>query len=200
MKILTAAEMREVDRLTIEAGIPGLILMENAACRVVEFLSGKFAPLHCESVVVFCGKGNNGGDGFAIARQLFTRRLCRSLAVFELFDPATLTGDAQINRKMLDACRCPVTRGLPNELPPATIVLDAVLGTGLTGPAKGPVLDAIRFINTRFPLACKIAVDIPSGLPSDEMSPTGEFVHADYTVTFTAAKRTQYLSRLREHR
>jgi ADP-dependent NAD(P)H-hydrate dehydratase / NAD(P)H-hydrate epimerase len=193
MKILTAAEMREVDRLTIERGIPGLILMENAASRVVDFLRDRFS-LNKESVVVICGKGNNGGDGFAIARQLFTRKLCRSLAVFELFDRETLTGDAQANRQMLDVCGCPVKRGLPNELPPATLIVDAVLGTGLTGPAKGLSLDAIRFINTRFPLAKKVAVDIPSGMPSDDMSAAGEFVRADYTVTFTAAKRTQCLA------
>ena len=91
MKILTAAEMREVDRLTIERGIPGLILMENAGSRVVDFLRETFAPLSKQRVVVVCGKGNNGGDGFVVARQLFTRKLCRELTVFELFDPASLT-------------------------------------------------------------------------------------------------------------
>ena len=194
MKILTAAEMREVDRLTIERGIPGLILMENAGSRVVDFLRETFAPLDRQRVAVVCGKGNNGGDGFVVARQLFTRKLCRELAVFELFDPESLTGDAAENRRMLSVCGCPVTRKLPNEGNPATIVVDAILGTGLTGPAKGPALDAIRIINERFPLAKKVAIDIPSGLPSDETNPTGEFVHADYTVTFTAAKRTQCLS------
>lgn len=194
MKILTAAEMREVDRLTIERGIPGLILMENAGSRVVDFLRETFAPLSGQRVVVICGKGNNGGDGFVVARQLFTRKLCRDLTVIELFDPASLTGDAAENRRMLSVCGCPVLRKLPNELNPATIVVDAVLGTGLTGPAKGPALEAIQAINQRFPLAKKVAVDIPSGLPSDETNPFGEFVRADYTVTFTAAKRTQCLS------
>lgn len=194
MKILTAAEMREVDRLTIERGIPGLILMENAGSRVVDFLRETFAPLSEQYVVVICGKGNNGGDGFVAARQLFTRNLCRHLKVVELFDPATLTGDAAENRRMLSACGCPVTRKLPNELDPETVVVDAILGTGLAGPAKGPALEAIQAINQRFPGAKKVAVDIPSGLPSDETNPTGEFVHADYTVTFTAAKRTQCLS------
>jgi NAD(P)H-hydrate epimerase len=194
VKILTAAEMREVDRLTIERGIPGLILMENAGSRVVDFLCETFAPLSDQRVVVICGKGNNGGDGFVIARQLFTRKLCRELTVIELFDPASLTGDAAENRRMLAVCRCPVIQQLPNEPNPATIVVDAVLGTGLTGPAKGPGLEAILAINQRFPVAKKVAVDIPSGLPSDETNPIGEFVHADFTVTFTAAKRTQCLS------
>lgn len=199
MKILTAAEMREVDRLTIERGIPGLILMENAGNRVVDFLQQTFAPLDTHRVVIVCGKGNNGGDGFVIARQLFTRNLCRELTVVELFDPAELSGDAGANRQMLEACGCPVTRGLRNEPNCATIVVDAILGTGLSGPAKAPALDAIRILNQQFPLAQKVAVDIPSGLPSDGTNPTGEFVRTDYTVTFTAAKRSQVLSPIYEN-
>jgi ADP-dependent NAD(P)H-hydrate dehydratase / NAD(P)H-hydrate epimerase len=194
VKILTAAEMREVDRLTIERGIPGLILMENAGSRVVDFLCETFAPLREHRVAMVCGKGNNGGDGFVVARQLFTRKLCRDLTVIELFDPGSLTGDALANRRMLDACRCPVLRQLKNEATFATLVIDAILGTGLSGPAHGPSLDGIRMINDRFPLARKVAIDIPSGLPSDETKPTGEFVRADYTVTFTAPKRIQCLS------
>ncbi|MBV9759379.1 MAG: NAD(P)H-hydrate dehydratase [Acidobacteriaceae bacterium] len=198
MKILTAAEMREVDRLTIERGIPGLILMENAGSRVVDCLRETFDPLGRQRVVVVCGKGNNGGDGFVVARQLFTRKLCGELTVIELFDPESLTGDAAANRRMLDACGCAVQRKLPNEMHPASVVVDAVLGTGLTGEAKGPALEAIQAINERFPLAKKVSVDIPSGLPSDEAKPLGEFVRADYTVTFTAAKRSQCLSPIYE--
>ena len=195
MKILTAAEMREVDRLTIERGIPGLILMENAGCRVVDFLIERFAPLADQEIAVICGKGNNGGDGFVIARQLFTRRLCRRLTVLELFDPATLSGDAAASRRMLDACGCPVTRNLGNEANLATIVIDAILGTGLSGPVKeGPALGGIRFINNKFPLARKVAVDIPSGLLSDGTKPAGDFVRTDYTVTFTAPKPCHCLS------
>jgi NAD(P)H-hydrate repair Nnr-like enzyme with NAD(P)H-hydrate epimerase domain len=115
VKILTAAEMREVDRLTVERGIPGLILMENAASRVVDVLRETFHPLGEQRVVVVCGKGNNGGDGFAIARQLFTRALCGQLTVWELFDPGQLSGDAKANRQMLAACGCPVVRELPGD-------------------------------------------------------------------------------------
>ena len=172
MKILTAAQMREVDRLTIERGIPGLILMENAGSRVVDFLCETFRPLANERVVVICGKGNNGGDGFAIARQLFTRRLCRQLTVIELFDPADLSGDAAVHRRMLDACGCPVQSKLPDEPSLATVVVDAILGTGLTGPVKeGAARDAIAWINERCSLARKVAVDIPSGLPSEGTEP-----------------------------
>src|SRR5581483_10525564 len=144
MKVLTAAQMREVDRLTIERGIPGLILMENAGSRVVDFLRETFAPLSEHRVVVVCGKGNNGGDGFVIARQLFSRRLCLDLTVLELFNPQTLSGDALANRRMLDACGCPVTQELKTQAGLATIVVDAVLGTGLSGPAKGASLKGIR--------------------------------------------------------
>ena len=189
MKILTAAQMREVDRLTIERGIPGLILMENAGNRLVDFLCEAFAPLSEQRVVVVCGKGNNGGDGFVAARQLFTRKLCRELTVLELFDTKELTGDAATNRQMLETCGCPVVRSLSNEARLANIVVDAILGTGLSGPVKeGAALDGIRLINREFPLAKKVAVDIASGFPSEKTKPTGEFVFADYTVTFVAPK------------
>src|SRR5690349_5690045 len=106
MKVLTAAEMREVDRLTIEAGIPGIVLMENAAHRVVEFLAERFAPLRSQRVLVLCGKGNNGGDGLAIARQLHTRFHPEALDVVLLCDPAELKGDAAANYRMLEFCGC----------------------------------------------------------------------------------------------
>lgn len=194
MKVLTAAEMREVDRQTIERGIPGMVLMENAGGRVVDFLLETFDPLRKQRVVVVCGKGNNGGDGFVVARQLFSRSLCRELTVLELFDPESLTGDALANRQMLTTCGCEVVRELPSKAKFATIVVDAVLGTGVSGAAKGPALDGIRLINNEFPLAKKVAVDIPSGMPSDDSKPNGEFVNVDYTVTFTGAKQSQCLS------
>jgi NAD(P)H-hydrate epimerase len=186
--------MREADRLTIERGIPGLILMESAASRVVDVLRETFSPLTQQRVVVICGKGNNGGDGFAVARQLFTRGLCGQLTVWELFDEEQLSGDAKANRHMLTACGCSVVRELPADAKLATLVIDAVLGTGLSGPASGPVLDAIQLMNKGFPLAKTLAIDIPSGLPSDVPNITGEFVKADVTVTFTAAKRSQCLA------
>src|SRR5947209_6041379 len=99
MKVLTAAEMRDVDRQTIEAGIPGIILMENAGNRVIEFLEERFQPLATQSVVVVCGKGNNGGDGFVVARQLWTRKLVRQLMVLEIFPREQLSGDAAVNRR-----------------------------------------------------------------------------------------------------
>src|SRR5262245_39190136 len=124
MKVLTAAEMREVDRLTIERGIPAAVLMENAGHRVVEFLAARFAPLSNQRIAVFCGKGNNGGDAMVVARQLYTR-----------FHPAALDviliGDADANSRILSATGCPVLRQAPPEAHMATLVVDGLLGTGI---------------------------------------------------------------------
>jgi NAD(P)H-hydrate epimerase len=188
MKVLTAARMREVDRRTVELGIPGVVLMENAAHRVMEFLVERFAPLAAHRIVVLCGKGNNGGDGLAIARQLHTRIRPRSLDVVLLADPAELKGDAAENFRMLGACGCPVRRALEPSMQTASLVIDALLGTGVKGPASGAMLAAIREINDGFPLAQVVAVDIPSGMASDAGEAAGEVARADATVTFTALK------------
>jgi NAD(P)H-hydrate epimerase len=194
MKALSAAQMREVDRRTIEMGIPGVVLMENAGHRVVELLAGKFAPLTAQRIVVLCGKGNNGGDGMVVARQLFTRCEVRALHVVLLAAPEELKGDAAQNYRMLQVCGCPVAREIPAAARLATIVVDALLGTGISGSASGAMLDAIREINHGFPLAQVVAVDIPSGMPSDSGQPTGEQSRADYTVTFTAPKPAHVLA------
>jgi NAD(P)H-hydrate epimerase len=194
VKVLTAAQMREVDRRTIEMGIPGLVLMENAGHRVVELLARKFAPLAAHRIAILCGKGNNGGDGMVVARQLFTRFEARALHVVLLAAPEDLKGDAAQNYRMLQVCGCPVAREIPAEARLATIVIDALLGTGISGPASGAMLDAIREINRGFPLAKVVAVDIPSGMPSDTGQALGEQARADYTVTFTAPKPAQALA------
>jgi NAD(P)H-hydrate epimerase len=110
------------------------------------------------------------------------------LHVVLLADPAELKGDAAANYRMLEVSGCPVWHEIPPESRHATLVLDALLGTGLAGPAAGRMLEGIREINSGFPLAKVVAVDIPSGLPSDSGQPAGEFARADYTVTFTAPK------------
>ncbi len=193
MKILSAAQMREVDRRTTERGIPGIVLMENAGSRVVEFLAERCAPVSSERIVVLCGKGNNGGDGMVVARQLFTRFQPRSLDVVLLAAPEELQGDAAANYRMLEACGCPVAREIPAGARNATLVVDALLGTGVHGPATGRMLEGIREINNGFPLAKVVAVDIPSGMASDTPEPVGEQARADYTVTFTAPKVAQAL-------
>jgi NAD(P)H-hydrate epimerase len=187
-KVLTPAQMGAVDQATTEAGIPGIVLMENAAHRCVEYLQEKFAPLDSQRIVVVCGKGNNGGDGLAIARQLYTRFQPRELRVVLIADPAELKGDAAQNLAMLRAAGLQEYRDFGPEMRTATLVVDAVLGTGLSGPAKGDALNAIREINQSFPLAKVFAVDLPSGLSGGSGAVSGEYVRADATVTFTAPK------------
>lgn len=187
-KVLTPAQMGEVDRATIAAGIPGIILMENAAARVVEYIAEKFAPVSEHRILVVCGKGNNGGDGLAVARQLHVRFSPRRLWVVLTADPAELSGDAAANCKMLDACGVQTYRDFGTEMKQATLVVDAILGTGLSGPAKGGALDAILEMNSLAPSARTIAVDIPSGLSGDSGTPPGAHVRADATITFTAPK------------
>jgi NAD(P)H-hydrate epimerase len=188
MKVLTTTQMGAVDRATIEAGIPGIILMENAAHRCVEFLAARFGPLNEQRIVVVCGKGNNGGDGLAIARQLYTRFHARELRVVLIAEPSELRGDAALNYRMMHAAGLQEYRDFGPEMRTATLVIDAILGTGLNGAAKGDALDAIREINDSFPLAKVFSVDIPSGLAGDSGAVPGEFVRADATVTFTAHK------------
>src|SRR5580658_8549004 len=101
MKILTAAQMREIDRLTIEdLGMPSLTLMENAGARFVEVLEARFAPLDKQRIAILCGKGNNGGDGFVIARQLWMRQGIQP-RVMMLGDPERLSPDAAVNYRFL---------------------------------------------------------------------------------------------------
>ncbi len=184
MKVLTAAQMRDVDRRTAELGIPNIILMENAGQRVVEFLEREYAPLAEQRIVVVCGKGNNGGDGLVVARQLFTRIKPNYLRVVLGASSEEMRGDALANYKMLQAVGCEVWPKITEEMGIATLVIDAVLGTGLDGPAKGKAAELIEAINTRFPLADVVAVDVPSG----------GAVHAKHTVTFTAPKPALVLS------
>ncbi|MBC7926645.1 MAG: NAD(P)H-hydrate dehydratase [Bryobacteraceae bacterium] len=189
MKVTTASEMRDVDRRTIGLGIPGPILMENAGHRVTEFLQERFAPLSAHRIVILCGKGNNGGDGYVVARQLFTRFSPAALHVVAIGDD-----DDSEPRRMLTAAGCAVTNAITPEMRNATLVLDAVLGTGLAGPARGAALEAIHEVNTGFPLASVVAVDVPSGMHSDSGVSHGEIARADATITFTAPKLCHVLS------
>ena len=193
MKVLTAAEMREVDRRTIESGIPSLILMENAGLRVVEVLARRFAPLSAQRIVILCGKGDNGGDGLVAARQLLTRFRPAALDVVLYAAPDSLQGDAAANYRMFLAAGGTVHSEIPTGARCATLVIDALLGTGLNGPVTGVMAAAIEEINHGFPLAKVLAIDLPSGMPSDSGTPSQPSARADCTVTFTAPKLAQAL-------
>ncbi len=189
--ILSREEVRALDRRAIEEfGIPGVVLMENAGRGVAELLlqlgiNGQ--------VVICCGKGNNGGDGFVIARHLDIRHVHVQVVLFSR--PEDLTGDALINYRIIDAA------GLPIELVPradegggswrqllssADWIVDALFGTGLAGPVRPPYADAINAINTS--TSRVLAVDIPSGLDCDTGKPLGRTVRAQHTATFVAMK------------
>lgn len=190
MKIVTAAEMREIDRLTSEKyGVPSLTLMENAGTAVAEFAQKHF---DFNSVCIVCGKGNNGGDGFVAARKL--HEAGKQVSVVILAESADdLRGDAaEMFKKLLVTPlwvseeqqfeKAEVQRALKAEL-----IVDAILGTGFKPPLKGIAVKAIHLINEeRSPV---LAVDLPSGYDADEWWVSEEHARADAVVTFTAAKR-----------
>ena len=202
LRALTAAEMRSADRITIEErGIPSLVLMENAAHAVTRILSEKIPALASERVVVLCGKGNNGGDGLAVARQLLQLwpRLDLTVAVFAELD--SLSRDARANWNMLAAQDFRAERvvsiadwaDLLTRAGDATLVVDALLGTGVRGPVRGLTERVIADVNAAFRNAKVVAVDMPSGLGSDSAEILGAAMRADMTVTFTAPKASQVL-------
>jgi len=191
MKVLTSEQMREVDRRTIEEdGVPSLALMENAAHRVVEELSRSFDPIDRQYIVVLCGKGNNGGDGLAIAR-LLRERLVGRLRVVLAADPEEYTGDALENLRRLSEFGIHPVKQIPEKLRErreVNVVVDALLGTGVKGPPTGRVAELIA-ATRQFPEAQIVSVDLPSGLGGG-----GECVRADITVTFTTPKVEHYLA------
>lgn len=193
MKILTSAEMREVDRLSTErAGISGVTLMENAGKSVADFIGARFKNFADVPIVVFCGKGNNGGDGFVVARHL--QKLGATVSVFLFAEVAELQGDAAKNLKRLKSIEVLAVGGFDTWEKPRwdagkpAIVVDALLGTGIRGEVTGLLRTAVDAINDRPNSVSVVSVDIPSGLDSDSGEVHGAAVHADFTITFTAPK------------
>lgn len=196
MKLLTAEQMRETDRRTIEEiGIPGPVLMECAGRGVVEALERRFGQLAPGPVAILCGKGNNGGDGFVVARHL-RERGWRVVTVV-LAAQATLSGDARLNLDILAKLDAELIfapdlasfEAAQRHLADATLIVDALLGTGLATPVTGLFAQAIAWINER--AVPVVAVDIPSGLDATSGRILGCAVAADLTVTFAAPKLGQ---------
>jgi NAD(P)H-hydrate epimerase len=201
MKIVTAAEMRAIDHATSERfGVPSLTLMENAGSAVAEHALANYAA---QKIVVFCGKGNNGGDGFVAARLLHQKG--KVVQVIVLADPAELRGDAAVMFGKLPVAAIVVQSS--DELHSdrvrlalaADLYLDAILGTGFKPPMSGLYADAIATLNAS--LTPVIAVDIPSGADADAMAPqqvpqTGTIARADSLVTFTAPRPAHVFSSL----
>jgi len=198
MKIVSAEEMRAIDRATSERfGVPSLTLMENAGAAVADYVLSHQAATR--RIVVFCGKGNNGGDGFVVARRL--HELGKKVQVILLADSADLRGDAAVMFGKLPSAAIAVHSGeeLKSErVRPslqADLYLDAVLGTGFKPPVSGVYGDAIALMNaSRVPV---VAVDIPSGGDADAMGPqAGTIARADAVVTFTAPRPAHLFSLL----
>lgn len=191
-KSLTRAEVREIDRRAIlEFGLPGIVLMENAGRGAAELLHG-LAP--GAAVAIVCGKGNNAGDGFVIARHL--ENLGHEVRLLLAGDPADLRGDAAIAWHVADRAGIPTRRlaaatvaEWEQALAGAAWIVDALLGTGASGPPRGAIATAIAAVNAAGRHGAKVlAVDLPSGLDCDTGTAAGACVRADVTATFVAPK------------
>jgi NAD(P)H-hydrate epimerase len=199
IKIATANEMQEIDRVTIKKyGVPGMVLMERAGLAVVSKINEIYSD---RKVVVLCGGGNNGGDGFVIARILHNQG--REVKLFTASNPGDLKGDAKINYNA--AKKYGVKISPINKFKPVStklfnrnsLMIDALLGTGLSKDVRSPVSGVINRINK---LSCPvISVDIPSGVSSDTGQIMGCAVKARHTITFGLPKRGHLLYPGAEH-
>ncbi len=196
MKIVTAAQMQALDRRTIdEAGVPGTILMERAGQGVLSAVEQRFGSQRGRSVTIVCGKGNNGGDGFVVARLL--RKRGAKVRVVHLASLKDLTKDAAAMYRRLVTLAGKTAVHLfasPDQLrgllTASDLVIDGLLGTGLSSEVTGPYRTVIDLVNqSGKPI---VAVDIPSGLHADNGAVMGAAVRASLTVTFGLPKLGLY--------
>lgn len=191
--VLTADAMREADRYTIEDfGISGRTLMETAGRDAALCIERRFGPAAGIRAAVYCGKGNNGGDGFVLARYLYQHGA--HIRVITLGDEAEMSEDAAANLRLLKKMEAHNDDGrlridvLGNlaELPPADIHVDALLGTGITSSLREPILGLVQYLNAQN--GARVAIDIPTGLHADVGTVLGAAFRADVTVTMGALK------------
>src|SRR5438132_12474954 len=193
MRVLTAAQMREADRRTIEdVGIPSLVLMENAGRQVVAALEAIHTDILDRQVAVLCGRGNNGGDGFVVARTLLQRGA--DVSVFLIGQVSDVRGDARVNLDILGRLGGTVVELADgqawelhlSEIRDCNLIVDAIFGTGLNTPVRGMIESVITDINASgIPV---VSIDLPSGLSADSCDPIGESIEAGTTVTLAAPK------------
>ncbi|MCX6133639.1 MAG: NAD(P)H-hydrate dehydratase [Ignavibacteriales bacterium] len=192
--IVSAKEMRWCDESAIRKfGIPGLLLMEHAGRGVAEIAQRYFGPLHGKEILVFCGKGNNGGDGFVAARHLLITGA--RITIILMVSPRQLSGDALTNFRILDQVRRASThslffksysRPLLGKLPKPALIVDAIFGTGFSGEVIQPYASAIEWINgLGVPI---LSVDIPSGVDGTTGKVEKLAVRALHTATFGLKK------------
>jgi NAD(P)H-hydrate epimerase len=192
MKPLNRAESRDVDRRAIEElKVPGIVLMENAGRGAAEVLLSRESTIR--TALILCGKGNNGGDGFVIARHLAIRGVLVQIAL--LAPPAEFAGDARTNYEIVERMQLPlnVVTDVANVKAQLDLlangidwIVDAMLGTGATGQPREPYRTAIAWANEQ--PARKLAVDLPSGLDCNTGQPAATTLRADITCTFHAPK------------
>jgi len=194
--VMTKERVRAVDAWAInEIGIPGVVLMENAGRSCAEFIRGKLADAAKPKVCIFCGVGNNGGDGYVIARHLINVGF--GVTVVVCGDRTKIKGDAKINLDILDRMGFSVDQLNPADddvgarvkkfTAEADLIVDSIFGTGLSGQVRDDYRRLIESINAS---GCPVlAVDIPSGLDCDTGMPLGVAVKASWTVTFVAVKK-----------
>ena len=189
-RALSRQQVRDFDRLAIETwGVPGPVLMENAGRNAADAICDFLGEIRSRRVAVVAGTGNNGGDGFVIARHLQMRGA--SVAVFLVGRRERMTPDAATNFAILekldfDIRSCPGGPALAAELAAFELVVDAVGGTGIAGPLRGEAAAAVEGLNAA--ARPVVAVDIPTGLDCDTGSAPGPAVKANLTVTFVARK------------
>jgi hydroxyethylthiazole kinase-like uncharacterized protein yjeF len=193
MRILTAAQMREADRYTIdEIGIPSLVLMENAGRQVVAAIESTYESKLDGRVAVLCGRGNNGGDGFVVARTLLQHGI--ETSVFVIGALADVRGDARTNLDILGRLGVTVVEIADeqswelhfSEISQCSIIVDAIFGTGLKTAVAGMMETVIADVNaSEIPI---VAVDLPSGLSADTPHLIGDCIDASLTVTLAAPK------------
>lgn len=193
MKVANCSQMKDIDSTAInDFGIPGVVLMENAALGVVEEAVKTLGDLSFKSIVIFCGKGNNGGDGFAIARHLYNKGA--NVIVILLDSKEKVKGDALINLDIIEKLDIKIVEakdesyleGIAATLYLCDLVIDAIFGTGIKGKIKGIAKDIIKIINSSG--SYTISVDIPSGVNGDTGQICDVCVKADKTVTFALPK------------
>lgn len=182
---LTRAQVRLVDRIAMERyGILGLVLMENAgrnaAAIVLEAIGGRV-----KRVVVMCGTGNNGGDGFVIARHLVNVGV--DVLIGLASDRDRLTPDAAANARICEVMEIAIVEAASVEIRSSDLIVDALLGTGFTGQVRAPLAELIKRVNAA-DKAAVYAIDVPSGLDCDTGAPSNATIVADVTVTFVAEK------------
>jgi NAD(P)H-hydrate epimerase len=195
---LTCSQVRLIDKIAVEDfAMPSIILMENAARNASEIIQQTFANLQNPSVAIFCGPGNNGGDGFAIARHLHNAGW--SVEIVLAIPPEKLKGDAKINFDIIRKISLPIVSvdHADVAITPANLLIDALLGTGSTGEPRSPIDSIIQKINAAHKPV--IAVDIPSGLDCTNGKIAQTTILADHTITFAAMKDTFTLPEVRPY-